>query len=116
LDIPVAEDGSSHPSKFFCTERCGDHGKWFRPSGSVGNVNRHKDEWDRFQPAMPSNKPLPILEEPDPLAAEDPISTLPEQVSESAEIWIRDSLGVPRCSSQSGKPFTLYQLDAKTHT
>jgi hypothetical protein len=40
-------------------------------------------------------------------ATENPRSTLPEQVSESAEIWIRDPIGVPRCSPQSGTPYTL---------
>jgi hypothetical protein len=35
-------------------------------------------------------------------AAENPRLTLPERVSESTEIWIRDSIGVPRCSPQSG--------------
>jgi hypothetical protein len=38
-------------------------------------------------------------------AAENPRSTLPEQVSESAEIWIRDPIGVPTCSLQSGTPY-----------
>jgi hypothetical protein len=37
-------------------------------------------------------------------AAENPRSTLPGQVSESADIWIRDPIGVPRCSPQSGIP------------
>jgi hypothetical protein len=38
-------------------------------------------------------------------AAENPSSILPEQVSESAEIRIRDPIEVPRCQHQSG---TLY--------
>jgi hypothetical protein len=38
-------------------------------------------------------------------AAENPRSTLPEQVSQSAEIWIGDPIGVPRCSPQSGTPY-----------
>jgi hypothetical protein len=38
-------------------------------------------------------------------ATENPRSILPEQVSESAEIWIRDPIGVPRCSPQSGTPY-----------
>jgi hypothetical protein len=68
LYIPVTEDGSSHSSQFFYGERCGDHGKQFRASGSVGNVNKHvihkhKDEWDRSRPATSSNKPSPILDE-----------------------------------------------------
>jgi hypothetical protein len=37
-------------------------------------------------------------------AAENPRSTLPEQMSESAEIWIRDPIGVPRCSPQVEYP------------
>jgi hypothetical protein len=40
-------------------------------------------------------------------AAENPRSTLSEQVPESAEIWIQDPIAVPRCSPQSG---TLYIL------
>jgi hypothetical protein len=49
-------------------------------------------------------------------AAENPRSTLPEQVSESAEIRIRDPIGVPRCSPQSGRPYkSLTEADrAKT--
>jgi hypothetical protein len=38
-------------------------------------------------------------------AAENPRSTLPEQVSKSAETWIRDPIGVSRCSAQSGTPY-----------
>jgi hypothetical protein len=34
-------------------------------------------------------------------AVENPRSIMPEQLSESAEIWIRDPIGVPRCSPQS---------------
>jgi hypothetical protein len=32
---------------------------------------------------------------------------LPGQVSESPEIWIRDPIGVPRCSHQSEAPYTI---------
>jgi hypothetical protein len=39
-------------------------------------------------------------------AAENPRSTLPEQVSQSAEIWIRGPIGVLRCSPQSGIPYS----------
>jgi hypothetical protein len=42
--------------------------------------------------------------------AENPGSILPEQVSESAEIWIRDPIEVPRCSRQSGTPYMLNPL------
>jgi hypothetical protein len=38
-------------------------------------------------------------------AAENSRSTLPEKVPESAEIWIRDPIGVLRCSPQSGTPY-----------
>jgi hypothetical protein len=38
-------------------------------------------------------------------SGENPSSILPEQVSESAEIWIRNPIGVPKCSPQSGIPY-----------
>jgi hypothetical protein len=34
-------------------------------------------------------------------------------VSESAEIWIRDPIGVPRCSPQSGTPYT--SMSSESH-
>jgi hypothetical protein len=44
-------------------------------------------------------------------AAENSRPTLSKQVSESAQIWIRDPIGVPRCSPQSGTPNILNSPD-----
>jgi hypothetical protein len=45
--------------------------------------------------------------------AENHRSTLPEQMSESAEIWIRDPIGVPRYSPQSETPYD-FLIDANS--
>jgi hypothetical protein len=38
-------------------------------------------------------------------SGENPSSILPEKLLESAEIWIRGPIGVPKCSPQSGTPY-----------
>jgi hypothetical protein len=35
---------------------------------------------------------------------------MPEHVSESAEIWIRDPIGLPRFSPQSGTPYIIFEM------
>jgi hypothetical protein len=72
LFIPVAEDESIDESQFFYCERCSDRGKWFRASGSVGNVhkyviNKDKEEWDKSRPIQSARDHLPVLREADAL-------------------------------------------------